>query len=163
MNELTQASPTHIAPFAPQEFRATQAKLDALIAYATEVKDWPLLDEAIDAKLDQQGRVVAWWGETVRSAGNPSISQKRGKLAMRDAEDQTGLRNQQISRWGKSLEQPDQYREKLRLAAYRKAGLEPEENKDLHEYQDDVGKLMRDDGIGFIEAVERLAKERGLQ
>ena len=47
---------------------------------------------------------------------------------MRDAEDQTGLRNQQISRWGKSLEQPDQYREKLRQAAYRKAGLEVEES-----------------------------------
>ena len=28
---------------------------------------------------------------------------------------------------------------------------------------DAIGRLMRDDGIGFIEAVERLAKERGPQ
>ena len=28
---------------------------------------------------------------------------------------------------------------------------------------DAIGRLMRDDGIGFIEAVERLAKERGAQ
>ena len=47
---------------------------------------------------------------------------------MRQAEDDTGISNQQVSRWNKSLEKPDQYREKLRLAAYRKAGLEPEEN-----------------------------------
>ena len=28
---------------------------------------------------------------------------------------------------------------------------------------DAIGRLMRDEGIGFIEAVERLAKEHGLQ
>jgi hypothetical protein len=28
---------------------------------------------------------------------------------------------------------------------------------------DAIGRLMRDDGIGFVEAVERLAKERGPQ
>ena len=50
------------------------------------MRDWPLLDEAIDAKLDQQGRFVAWWGQAVRPAGKPVISQERGKLAMGEAE-----------------------------------------------------------------------------
>jgi hypothetical protein len=43
------------------------------------------------------------------------------------------------------------------------AERELNDREDLHEYQDDIGKLMLDEGIGFIEAVERLAKERGLQ
>jgi len=126
MSELTPHTPGGITPFAPQEFRTTQAKLDALIAYATEVKDWPLLDEAIDAKLDQQSRIVVWWSETVRRPGQGN-NQERGYFVS-DAERDTQITQQQISRWNKSLEQPDQYREKLRQAAYRKAGLEVEES-----------------------------------
>jgi len=117
--------------FSPQEFRTSQAKLDALIAYASEVKDWPLLDDAIDAKLDQQSRFVGWWDTTItpgQGPGRGKTSAERGVFSMRDAESQTGITHQQVSRWNKSLEKPDQYREKLRLAAYRKAGLEPEEN-----------------------------------
>ena len=37
------------------------------------------------------------------------------------------------------------------------------DREELHEYQDDIVKLMLDEGIGFIEAVERLAKERDLR
>ena len=30
------------------------AKADAVIAYAKRIKDWPLLQEAVDAKLEDQ-------------------------------------------------------------------------------------------------------------
>jgi hypothetical protein len=42
------------------------------------------------------------------------------------AEQHSGITQQQVSRWRKLLEDQDQYRERLRLAAFRKAGLEPE-------------------------------------
>lgn len=129
MNELIHSAVGDLTEFRPQEIRTDQAKLDALISYAAEVKDWPLLEEAIDLKMEQQGKFKGWWDINVRSAGNPTISHERGKLGMRDAEQKTGISNQQVSRWGKSLEHPEQYREKLRLAAYRKAGLEPEHTR----------------------------------
>src|SRR5689334_2764272 len=92
-----------VALFNPTETHDTLSKLDALIAYAQQVKDWPLLEQAIDAKIQEQRQFVMWWGASVRSAGNPSISAERGKLAMRDTELQTGITNQQVSRWRKDL------------------------------------------------------------
>lgn len=123
------APPGGVQEFRSAEFKSTQAKLDALIAYAAEVKDWPLLEEAIDAKLDQQSKFCAWWEQTVRRKGGERwVDNAERGYQVPDAERDTQITQQQVSRWNKSLESPDQYRERLRLAAYRKAGLEPEEN-----------------------------------
>jgi phage N-6-adenine-methyltransferase len=111
----------------PGQFNTAQAKLDGLIAYAQKTKDWPLLEAAIDAKIEDQRTFVDWWDDNVRSAGNP-ISQDHGKLPMRDAERDSAISNQQVSRWRKELTAPERYRDKVILAAYRKAGMEPEEN-----------------------------------
>ena len=93
------------------------------------MKDWPLLDEAIDAKLDHQSKFCAWWEQTVRRPGQGN-NQERGYFVS-DAERDTQITQQQVSRWNKALESPDQYRERLRLAAWRKAGLEPQEQRHL--------------------------------
>lgn len=93
---------------------------DSIIAVAAKAKDWPLLHEAVDIKIEDQREFVAWWDEHVRSAGNPAITQDRGELAWREAEAEAGIRNQQVSRWRKALADPVAYHDKLVLAACRK-------------------------------------------
>jgi hypothetical protein len=65
--------------------------------------------------LDQQSRFVAWWGQTVhRKGGKRWIDNPERGYQVCDVEHDSGISQQQVSRWNKSLEQPDQYREKLR-------------------------------------------------
>ena len=58
-----------VATFKPQEALANDAQADAVIAYAQKVRDWPMLEQAIKAKLEDQAGFVRWWGETVRRKG----------------------------------------------------------------------------------------------
>ena len=105
-----------------------QAKFDALIDYARKVKDWPLLNDAVDAKIEDQAEFVRWWDAKVRinQGTRTDLNAERG-LSRNIAEADTGISQQQVSRWRKSLADPAKYRDRLILAAYRKAGLEPEE------------------------------------
>jgi phage N-6-adenine-methyltransferase len=131
MNEIQRIRPGGgLTQFDPAATRTTQAKLDALIAYAVKVKDWPLIEEAIDAKLGDQGDFVEWWGAnlTPHHGGDRTKSAERGTWSVRDAEERTGISNQQVSRWRKALEKSEQYRDRQIDAARKKAGLEPADN-----------------------------------
>jgi phage N-6-adenine-methyltransferase len=111
--------------------RIEQAKADALIGYAAKVKDWPLLEDAVDQKIAQQAEFVEWWGENVsvrQSPGRGGLSNADDALNKDRAESATGISQQQVSRWRKHLKDPAKYREKLILAAFRKADLTPAEN-----------------------------------
>lgn len=114
-------------------FKAEQAKGDAIIEYAAKVKDWPLLEDAIDKKIEQQEEFVRWWNEkvSVRIGENQFtevVTDAVTTLPADRAESMTGITKKQVSRWRKKLSDPKKYREQLILAAYRKAGLEPEGN-----------------------------------
>jgi len=52
-----------------------KAKLNAIINYARAVKDWPLLEQAVDAKIEEQEEFVRWWDENV----TPNWGGKRKK------------------------------------------------------------------------------------
>ena len=41
------------------------AQADPIIEYAIRLKDWPMLEEAVGKKLDEQTEYVRWWRETV--------------------------------------------------------------------------------------------------
>ena len=58
-----------IAAFQPQEALANDAQADAVIAYAQKVRDWPMLEQAIEAKMDDQVEFVRWWSEAIRRKG----------------------------------------------------------------------------------------------
>jgi hypothetical protein len=47
---------------------------------------------------------------------------------MRQAEQDTGISNQQVYRWHQGLANEDAYRRQITEAACRKAGIEPAEN-----------------------------------
>ena len=47
------------------------AKAGAVIDYAKKVKDWPLLEKAVEQKMEDQRLFVEWWDANVRDAWRP--------------------------------------------------------------------------------------------
>ena len=45
--------------------KIVDAQADPIIEYAIRLKDWPMLEEAVGKKLDEQTEYVRWWRETV--------------------------------------------------------------------------------------------------
>lgn len=105
--------------------KTAQAKLDAIVQYAAKVQDWPLLVEAVDAKIEDQREFVQWWDAAVsiNHGGDRTKSAERGTWSKDVVEAETNITHQQVSRWRKSLRDVAKYRERLILAARRKADL----------------------------------------
>jgi len=115
-------------PAKMESIKVSDAKADAVIKYAKDIKDWPLLEKAIDQKMQDQASFVKWWEEkvTVRHGagrGNKK-SADHGTFSMGDAEELTGISNQQVSNWRRRLKEPDKYRAMLYGTAYQKAMAE---------------------------------------
>lgn len=119
-----------LAKFQPQAARMNNAKADAVIEYAKQIKDWPLLERAIDEKIEQQQEFVQWWRETIssRHGGDRKSRTANGVLDVPKAEELTGITQQQVSKWASRLKDIPKYRARLCGRAYRSAGLEPEAN-----------------------------------
>lgn len=114
-----------LAPFKPKEPAIKDAEADGVISYAKRVKDWPLLERAVDQKLEDQTEFVRWWQENVSSGhgGARRGDQVRGSahLKLADAEDLSGISHQQVSKWAKWLRDQDKYRVRLFGAAWKAA------------------------------------------
>jgi hypothetical protein len=67
------------------------------------VKNWPLVEEAIDAKIEDQIEFVVWWNEKVRAAHRPGTNSDHALVTREDAENQAGVTQPQVSRWRKHL------------------------------------------------------------
>ena len=111
--------------FKPEDAKVNDAKADAVIDFAKKVKDWPTLETAVDQKMEDQAEFVRWWDETVsvnQSAGrgNKTRTDQR-TFSMEDAESQTGISHQQVSKWRQRLKDPVNYRALLYGVAYLKA------------------------------------------
>jgi hypothetical protein len=125
MNELTHRQNHDITLLDPERYRLKDAALDFGIEEAKRIKDWPTLEKAVDAKIDEQRKFVAWWNGAVRSKGERGNLKSPGtRLFVEDAEDVTGMKQQRVSDLGKRLAKPDKYRERLLGAAYHAAMLE---------------------------------------
>ena len=55
--------------FDPAQAMTQDAKADAVIEFAKKVHDWPLLEDAVAAKIEDQAEFVRWWDENVRRKG----------------------------------------------------------------------------------------------
>jgi hypothetical protein len=95
------------------------------------MKEWAALSEAVEIMIRQQREFCEWWTEHVtpgfRLGSNQWLSQERG-ITMRQAEADTGISNQQVSRWKQGLANEDAYRFAIVEVACRKASIEPAEN-----------------------------------
>ena len=115
------------ATFKPAETRERVAKSDAIIRLAKQLKDWPLLETAVDAKIEEQAQFVVWWDANVsaRKGGDRKSKDQKPRseflISRPDAEKQTEISQQQVSRWCKAIT-PDsrpKYREKLLASAWK--------------------------------------------
>lgn len=124
-NAIDTYEPGAVAFFDPSASATRQAKLDAVIQYARQVRDWPLLERAVDEKIEQQAEFVRWWGETVtvRHGGDTKNADRRSCLSKSDAEAITGITQQQVSKWRKATDEAnrEKYRAQLFGAAWKKA------------------------------------------
>jgi len=118
-----------LTAFKPEEARTNDAKADAIIDYAKRIRDWPLLEEAVDHKIEEQEEFVEWWRASVGPrqspgrAGVKSISDLKS-ISVEQASQFTGITPVQVSRWSKRLEDRQAYRAILFGAAYQKAMME---------------------------------------
>jgi ParB family chromosome partitioning protein len=112
--------------FDPARHRLKIAATDYTIEEAKRIKDWPTLEAAVDAKIEEQRKFVGWWGVTIRSQGEARKKENRvlGFLSVPEAEDLTGMKQQRVSDLGTRLDDVDDYRQRLLGASYRAAMLE---------------------------------------
>jgi phage N-6-adenine-methyltransferase len=106
--------------FQPEQALKRDSEADAVIAYAKRVRDWTMLEAAIDQKLEDQQAFVEWWRANVRRKGERSNLPDRGHLLVVDAEKLTGIRFRQVSRWKRHLEALEKYRASLLGAVWAK-------------------------------------------
>jgi phage N-6-adenine-methyltransferase len=116
-----------VVPFDPAQAGRRDAEADAIIAYAKRVKDWPLLEQAVDQKIEDQRAFVTWWLATVTpgTGGDRRSKNQRPRSALlipqTEAEVATGIRHQQVSRWHQRLQDVRSYKASLYGAAWRTA------------------------------------------
>lgn|SRR5262249_3698140 len=121
MGELVTVNGGPITEFRPDRHRLQVRALDFGIEEAKRIKDWPKLEEAVDLKIEEQGRFVAWWNGNVQRPGGDRQSKKHSpgtRLMLSDAEKLTGMKQQRVSALRKWLQRPEEYRRRLLGAAY---------------------------------------------
>jgi hypothetical protein len=53
----------------PQQARKREALAEAVKAYARAVRDWDLLDRAVEQQISDQRNLVEWWDKHVQKEG----------------------------------------------------------------------------------------------
>ncbi len=125
--ERHQAGDRRIASFDPQQSKKRQAFLDGAAQAAAALGDRTKLEEAVDAKLDEQEEFVRWWKETVSfrhqaagpGRGHKKSAQVAAEFSAERAEELTGITHQQVSRWRQHLRDKAKYRSKAVDKAWR--------------------------------------------
>ena len=118
MDEVTRVRSQKVAKYDPKETGGS-AKAESLIAYARKVKDWPLLEEAVAAKVEDQREHVRWWDETVQDAHRPNNCPLDATvISATDAVRETGIGKRVVSRWRKGLQDEEAYHRQIYDRAY---------------------------------------------
>lgn len=133
-----EAAGKQIAKFSPKEAKKRDAEADAVIAFARRMRNWDMLEDAIEKKLEDQEEFVRWWGEKVRRPGgdrdeNSIVAERQQWLEVDVAEELTGIQKYQVSRWRKRLQDRPAYKAALFEHAYKKAmNIKAEEGDQAH-------------------------------
>ena len=72
---------------------------------ARRIRDWEALEAAVDAQMSEQAAFVEWWEGAVGKnwGGDRSKYAHLHTCALQEAEELTGIRQPQVSRWRKRL------------------------------------------------------------
>jgi hypothetical protein len=131
MNDLTTTGSRDVEQFDPERFKVEQAAIDFTIEEAKLMQKWDVLEQAVDFKIDQQRRFIAWRDANIRGAGQPKKNSCGTELILlSDAHitDLSGIDQVRASRMRSKLRHPDQYRRYLLGSEYMAAFLRAAEN-----------------------------------
>ena len=119
-----------IGQFDPESFARNDLALDYGIEHAKKLKDWPALVKAVDAKIEEQRKFIAWRAACIQGVGQPKKNGPGTGTILSDAKiaEITGIRKQQAERMRSKLADPGQYRAYLLGSGYMAAFLEPAKN-----------------------------------
>lgn len=76
------------------------------LAESAQLIDWPLLEQAVEQKIEEQIEFVQWWRDHVgvrHAAGSKKNADLRSSFSTDQAEELTGITQQQVSKWRKRL------------------------------------------------------------
>lgn len=118
----------------PQQAKRRDDVAEAMKQLAAAVRDWALLDDAVDQQISDQRNLVEWWGENVsvrHASGTEKNADRRSTLSVEAAQDISGIEQQKVSKWRKALNGDlREYRDLLRSPSWRKAmGLRVSDEK----------------------------------
>jgi phage N-6-adenine-methyltransferase len=127
LSELSTLNPRDLYN-APHLMGETVHRIEAVIAAAAALERWDDLDKAIDFLIECQKVILHWWRDNVRGPGGDPSSRVPEKMANKEAQERIGFDDSRLSRWRGAHKDLDTYRERVALAARRKAELEPADN-----------------------------------
>jgi phage N-6-adenine-methyltransferase len=129
MSELTTLDPRDLYN-APHLMGETVHRIEKVIEAAAALERWDDLEKAVDFLIECQQVIVQWWDNHVQRPGGDRtiVAGPTTMLSAMDAAERIGSDKARISRWRTALKGLDAYRERIALAARRKAELEPAEN-----------------------------------
>ena len=108
MNDMAALLPIHggsVTLFEPRQTREKLAELEGDIVRFRALKDWPQLDEAVAAKIEEQQAFVANWDASVRPNHRPETVAAGQQFSVDEAYDAWGIRKDTVSRWRTSLKE----------------------------------------------------------
>jgi hypothetical protein len=106
MSEIARVGRHDVAAFKPEQTREKLAELEGDIVRFRALKDWPQLEKAVAAKIEEQKAFVANWDTTVGQQGR-HVAAAQHELSVDEAWDAWGIRKDTVSRWRTSLKHPD--------------------------------------------------------
>lgn len=131
MSEIARTTDKRLTDFDPSKTHEKISVLKAAIQHANEMRDWEALSDAVSWMVQEQKHFVEWWNANVGvrlSSGNNQHKRLNADLrstySREKAEADTGISQQQVSRWRTGLKRPD-YRQRIEIPSYKKAfGIE---------------------------------------
>lgn len=134
MKNLTVRDIGALTKFDPAKTKVKIAKLDALADYAKQLKEWTLLEEAIEAKIEEQVEFCKWWGKEATPHHRQGAHLVTERLL--DPKEVASWK-MRVHRWKKYLKETKVYRARLLGAEYRAALLDDKEFYGDHENEND--------------------------
>jgi hypothetical protein len=126
MSDLWLPGSQDITQFDPAKTRVKLAELDGDIVKWRKLKDWPLLEQAVDAKIKEQKEFLANWNMKVVPLALANVEQRSpgSTISLAQAVAAWGISHQTVSRWRATFDEAeleDKYRKRLINGPHRVA------------------------------------------
>jgi hypothetical protein len=134
LNKIVRLTTRPLTQWKPENATHYEAEAEAIKRYARAIKDWALLDKAVDQQIEDQRTFVDWWDVNVGVRESPGRSKsnadRRSIMSLAKAEKLSRIPQQKVSRWRGRLGDIGGYRVILRGPSYRVA-MDDKDDKNI--------------------------------